>query len=136
MSDKATTTVLYSTDICKVICSIKISQRVNYEPCLVIASPNSVVSEQLYSIKLQSTTHNIFVHNVKNGSYVDFINSIALCMIKAQIPCDYLVAASYEGSILVYSPNRDEIAYSYIKGKEDLEILLEKCILKYNEFIC
>lgn len=131
----STTTVFYTSSTSRIVCSIKLSQRVGSDPSVVIFSPDSVVSEQLYSIKSLNTCHNIFVHNVQNGSYVDYINSISLCMLKAGIPCDTIVAASEGTSFMVYSPSGNSVVSLYLDGSATLDALHDKCKLEYARML-
>lgn len=135
MPKSSTTTVFYTDSSSKVVCSIKLTQRMGNDPSVVIISPDSVVSERLYNIKSSSTCHNIFVHNVQNGSYVDYVNSISLCMLKAGIPCDFIVAVAEGASFMVYSPSRDSVVSLYLDGSMALDFLRDKCMLKYEQIL-
>lgn len=135
MSQSATTTVLYSGNSSKVVCSIELTQRMGSDPSVTLISPNSVVSEQLYSIRNPSTCHNIFVHNIQNGSYADYVNSVSLCMHKAGVPCDFIVAVSWGTSFMVYSPSRDSVVSLYLDGSTTVDFLRDRCRLKYDQML-
>lgn len=133
MNIKSLNTVYYNNGTAKVICSIKLSQKLSNDPYVTVTSPNNIVQSHFFQLKSLSTSHHIFIQNIKDGTYIDYINSIALCMLKGNIPCRILVAASYSNSFMVYSPETDNIIYMYLDPNTDCNILKNKCQLKYNE---
>lgn len=131
-----TATVLYKNDENAVICSLKLSQKSINDPSVIIESPEIIIKPRLVKITSQNTLHHFLIHPIMNGSFIDYINSIALCLIKSGIPCEILVGASEENCIMVYSVESDTVEYFYSKNLVDqsiLNTLKSKCIKKYEE---
>lgn len=120
---KDTFTSFYQNGDANVICSLKLSQRTGNTPIVEIDSPFSIVKPSIVKIYALSTSHNFVIHNVQNGTLVDFVNSIAKCIIQARLPCDIIVAAACEGSFMFYSPSNDRIEYFYSENLSDKTIL-------------
>lgn len=137
--EKLITTVFYRNSESIVICSLSLSQKIgNTVPSLQILSPDSIVNESMFGITSQNTSHQIVVHSVKNGSYVDYINSIAMCFIKARIPCDVLTAASIGDNSMVYSITKNVVIRACIVDTHDssmVDRLVDESIRKYNELM-
>ena len=131
-------TSLYQTESACVICSLKLTQRKSNTPAVEIDSPFFNVKPSIVRIDTMSTTHSFIIHNVLNGTYVDFINSIALCILKARLPCKLVVASSFKNSFLVYSPVDNYVHSFYSEDLTDnnlLEILKEKCNETYSKLL-
>lgn len=139
MNQSATKSVLYQNGVSKILCTISISQKINNDPCFIVNSPGNVIDSSIFKPNCLSTTHKIDVENINEGTFADYINAIALCMIISGIPTDIIVSSSYEDSELIYCPMNDSIVSLKFKGNfniENIEILKQQCIDKYNELIC
>lgn len=128
MFEKTVTTIFYQTEKCKTICSIEIFQKTLNDKSLSIICPDPTVTSDLFKFKSQSTAINIFLLNIENSQYSDYINSIAMCMIKAKIPIDYLVSSNMDGNTLVYSPQKDYLSYSYLTNYHAVASLKQDCL--------
>lgn len=136
MAENGTTTILYQSDQMKTICSIKFAQRGSSEPGVSIYSPNEIISPSLYKFKSSSTTMNIFISPIQSPTYCDYINSIALCMMRSGLDYDYLIGYSEGESILLFSPVNNKISFLYLMNNDvSLEYLKSKCIEIYNKLI-
>lgn len=122
--------VLYVAENTKIFCTIKLSQRTGSDPSVIVHSPDSRVPSALYRIESLSTTHTIQVSSIQNASYVDYVNAIALCLLKSGIQTDIITGASEGSSYMFYCAASDTIRLSYIEGSEQTEImsrLRDKC---------
>lgn len=132
---KNTFTSLYQNGDSTVICSLRLTHRTGNSQIVEIDSPLPAVKTSFVKINTLSTSHNFLIHNVKNGTLADFINSIALCIIQARLPFPVSVSASISESFLVYSPSNDCVDYFYSENLSDKLILAKlkaACIEKYE----
>jgi len=129
------TTVVYNNSGSIVICSLKLTQRTGTDPSVLITSPHNIVRSSIVKIDSSTTKHHFVVHSVRGGSYVDYVNSIALCLLKAQVPCDVLVAAMDQDNILVYSPQHEKVEYFSGDSGLDLGGLKGRCIEIYSRML-
>lgn len=133
-----TTTVLYKNNECIVLCSLRLSHRTGNDPAVLIVSPRNVVKNIFVKIQSTTTLHHFVIHSIRDGSLVDYINSIAMCMIKANIPCEISVAALFQESIMVYSPESNKVEYLYTENlntNETLDCLKKLCIESYKQIL-
>lgn len=133
MPSKSVTTVLYETSTSKTICSIEISQKSSNDFSLTIISPDPTITLNLFKFTSQSTCIKIFLYNVENSRYSEYINSITMCLIKAKIPIDHLVSYSYNKNTVVYCPNKNYLAHLYLNDIKIIEELKNECINIYNK---
>lgn len=130
-----TTTIIYKDTGCVVICSLKLTQRTGNDPSIVVVSPENVVRSSLFKIDTQTTKHHIMVHSVSGGSFVNYVNSIAMCLLKAGIPCDVPVGVIDRERILIYSPQNDKIIYFIGDRESPFDELKNRCLEKYNAIV-
>lgn len=131
-----TLSALYETPQSKALCTITLSQRLGASPSVVVHSPGSVVKDSLYRIDCLSTTHTIQVCDVDGAGYVDYINAIALCMMRGEVPIDIVVAEQDGRDYMLYSPSSDRVCSSCIAAPnllDKLAALKAKCVSKYDE---
>lgn len=124
---------LYETPKSKALCTITLSQRLGASPSVVVHSPGFIIGNSLYQIDSLSTTHTIQVCDIHNAGYVDYINAIALCMMRGKIPIDIVVAEQDGCDYMLYSPASDRVCSSCITAPDKLDILKSKCISKFDE---
>jgi hypothetical protein len=131
-------TVFYKNHENVIICSLKLTHKTGNDSSVCVDSPNNLIKSSFIKISSLNTQHHFVVHSVKNGNFVDYINSIALCLISAHIPCNVLIGASYMGSTMVYSPESDTVEYFYCKNFNDKNIfedLKGKCLENYEKVL-
>lgn len=128
-------TQLYETDNSKVFCTLTVFQRVGQERNIIIHTPDLSISPSLYNLDSLSTGYMIQICNIRNGTYVDYVNSVALCMLKHELKGDIVVAAKIKNDMLVYSPLNDTIRM-FIVGekftKDKFDVLKEQCLKTYE----
>lgn len=131
-----TVSALYETPKSKALCTITLSQRFGADPSVVIHSPGSIIKDSLYKTDCLSTTHTIQVCDVLDAGYVDYINAIALCLMRSGVPIDVVVAERDGGDYMLYSPANDHVCASHIGAVaplDKLDILKGKCLAKFGE---
>lgn len=133
VAECSTTTIIYENCGAIVICSLKLTQRTGTDPSVLITSPQNILRSSLVKLDSPTTKHHFLVQSVRGGSYVDYVNSIAMCVLKARVPCDVLVGAMEGESILVYSPQQEKVEYFCGSGDTMLDRLRDKCIARYRK---
>lgn len=131
-------TSLYQTENSCVICSLKLTQRKASSPAVEIEAPLSILKPSIVKINTLSTTHSFIIHDVQNGTYSDFVNSIALCLIQARIPCEIVVASSLNNSLLLYSPANNFVEFFYsedLSNPNIFDLLKKNCIETYQRLL-
>jgi hypothetical protein len=129
-------TSFYQTGESSVICSVQLTQRKGNSPAVEIDAPTPFIKPSFIKINTLSTTHSFLIHNIQNGCFTDYINSIALCILEAKIPCEILVSACINSSVMVYSPARNSVEYFYSENISDRQLLTNlkaKCIETYEK---
>lgn len=130
-----TKTVVYRGPTSVVICSLRLSQRTGGDPAVLIVSPGNIIPSSVVKINSATTMYHFVVHDVKGGSLVDYVNSIAMCLTAANIPCDVSVAAEHGENMMIYSPQLDKVDYVYcenINNKGVAETLKNECLEVYK----
>lgn len=127
MTVHVSTTVCYTTNNSKTICSIKFLQRNVNDPSVIINSPNNQIPITLYNFISGLTTMVILLEDVYNSSFSDYINSITLCMIKSGLKYDYLVSSSENSGKMVYCPSKNTVKYLYFESYSDFQKMKADC---------
>lgn len=132
------------TETSKTLCTVTISQRMGTDPPIVVYSPDSVVGAEFYGPRegaaddtsgSLNTMRTIQVCDIKNSSYVDYINAIAMCYIKNNFNDHIIVAESIGDNVMAYSPMNDCVYLTYLVATNQQEmagLLKDKCIAKFN----
>lgn len=123
--------VLYKTQASRTLCTIILSPRLEGSPGLVLSSPGGVVDPGLYKMDLPAVTCAIYVEDAHNSSYPDYINAIALCMMRASITKNIVVAAESNGDGMLYCANNDCIYSSWLRPvnmQEQIRNLKDTCL--------
>ncbi|KAI5148876.1 hypothetical protein ENBRE01_0588 [Enteropsectra breve] len=130
--------VIYTRDAVQVMCTVIITQKNAQEDSVVVESPGDAVSPKLYDLANLHTSFKFVVSDLHGGMLQDYVNAIALCIIKHGLTTRVPVAAERDGSLLICVPTENKVLEFVSDGSDvvvKLKSLFDECKEKHSELI-